>query len=258
MGETKVQELALLDQAGQALAEAQSFEEIKIIRDKAEAVRNYARSASLGLDVQNRAAEVKLRAERQAGKLLAQLALRGGDRRSKSHHDRMKLDDLGITANQSKRWQTQARVPESVFREHIRQTCGAGKELTSAGVMRLAKRLDGESPVSNGHADRKNGYAGNGHYSNGHGHASTDRFGKLEDPAPATPMGELVSELRNHHSVLDGILRPLYTGETAALRPAELRMLRYLMAETGQLLAQVDKLDAAAAQCLCHQTRARA
>ena len=64
MGGKNAHELALLDQAGQALSEARSLDEIKTVRDKAEAVRKYAQSASLGLDVQNRAAEVKLRAER--------------------------------------------------------------------------------------------------------------------------------------------------------------------------------------------------
>ena len=151
VGGQAVHELALLGQAGQALAEARSFDEIKEIRDKAEAVRKYAQSASLGLDIQNRAAEVKLRAERQAGKLLSEMTLRGGDRRSKSHNERLKLDDLGISRNQSTRWQMQARVPESVFREHIKLTCDAGKELTSARLIRLAKQWS-ESRRANGHA----------------------------------------------------------------------------------------------------------
>src|SRR4029079_886204 len=106
-----VQELTLLDEARQALEDVSSFDQIKDIRSKAEAVRKYAQSASLGLDIQNKAAEVKLRAERRAGKLLAQLLLRGGDRRSKSRHNRLKLDDLGISRNQSTRWQIQAKVP---------------------------------------------------------------------------------------------------------------------------------------------------
>ena len=69
-------------------------------------------------------------------------------------------------------------------------------------------------------------------------------------------IGDVVSELRNHHKVLDGILRPLYSGETASLRPAEVRMLRYLMAETGGLLAQLDKLEGEAIGCTCHNDRA--
>ena len=40
---------------------------------QAEAARTYARAAKLGLDAQNHAAEVKIRAERKAGDLLRQL-----------------------------------------------------------------------------------------------------------------------------------------------------------------------------------------
>ena len=251
MGGKNAHELVLLDQAGQALTKARSLDEIKIIRDKAEAVRKYAQSASLGLDVQNRAAEVKLRAERQAGKLLAQLMLRGGDRRSKGHSDRLKLDDLGLTPNQSKRWQLQARIPESLFREHVRKTCEDGNELTSAGLMRLAKRLKGELAVRNGHPNGKDG-----HDLNGNGKSAVGRVAKWDHRSSISALGDLISELRNHHNVLDGILRPIYNGETASLRPAEARMLRYLMAETGGLLAQLDKREIDSIGCTCHKDRA--
>ena len=58
--------MVALDAATQALARAETLAEIKLIRDKAEAVRSYARNAALGLDAQNYGAEVKLRAERKA------------------------------------------------------------------------------------------------------------------------------------------------------------------------------------------------
>jgi hypothetical protein len=89
-------ELAALDQASRLLAEAQSLDEVRSIRDKAEAFRTYAKAAQLGLDMQNRAAELKLRAERKAGSFLASLRLRGGDRRSKGHRVTLKLEELGI------------------------------------------------------------------------------------------------------------------------------------------------------------------
>ena len=84
--------LALLDQARHAIATAESMDEVKDIRDKAEAARKYAESASLGLEAQNYAAEVKLRAERKAGELIAQLKLHGGDRRSNDSDDRVTLE----------------------------------------------------------------------------------------------------------------------------------------------------------------------
>jgi hypothetical protein len=249
MGGIMVHELALLDRAGQALAQAQSLDEIKDIRDKAEAVRKYAQSASLGLDVQNRAAELKLRAERQAGKLLSELTLRGGDRRSKHHDDRLKLDHLGISRNQSTRWQAQARVPEKIFRKHIRETCDAGRELTSAGLIRLAKRLSG-SRASN------DGSGKNGGVPAGHGTVTIHRARKWSDTSEVDSLDEIVGELRNHHTVLDGILRPFYDCDAASLRPAELRVLRYLMAEIGGLLADLDERASVEPGCRCHENRA--
>jgi hypothetical protein len=66
----------------------------------------------------------------------------------------------------------------------------------------------------------------------------------------------LLSELQNHHHVLDGILRPLYSGETSSLRPAEMRMLRYLSSEIGGLLAQLEHIDFKAPNCACRSQRA--
>jgi len=241
-------ELALLGQAGQALAEAQSFDQIKDIRDKAEAVRKYAQSASLGLDIQNRAAEVKLRAERQAGKLLMQMTLRGGDRRSKNRNERLKLDDLGISRNQSTRWQIQARVPENIFREHIKLTCDAGKELTSARLMRLAKQWS-EARRANGRVYDRNGNGVKRNGSNGL-HANGAR-------SAADPVAEIVSELTNHHQLLDNVLRPIYSGEATILAAAERRVLRYLLLEILQLLARLDKWQQRASQCTCRDEQAR-
>jgi hypothetical protein len=231
-GSNSAHELVLLDQAGQALAEARTLGEIKTIRDKAEAVRKYAQSASLGLGVQNRAAEVKLRAERQAGKLLSQLMLRGGDRRSKSHSDRLKLDDLGLTPNQSKRWQLQARVPDNLFLDHVKQTCEEGKELTSAGLMRLAIRI-GER-TSNGRSLNGNPTSRN--------KSKLRRKRRWTDENSVDGSGGIVRELKNHHTLLYGILSPLCAGEILSLRPAELRMVRYLLAESGELIEQLSSL----------------
>ncbi len=246
MGGSDVHELALLDQAGRALAEAQSFDQIKVIRDKAEAVRKYAQSASLGLGIQNRAAEVKLRAERQAGKLLAQMTLRGGDRRSKNHDERLKLDDLGISRNQSTRWQMEARVPENVFREHIREMCDAGKELTSARLMRFARQWVEESVV-NGRANGRNG-----HSAKRNGKSHSNRLAKESTDQLSNSIAEIVNELANHHQLLDNVLQPIYSGTNTTLAAAERRVLRYLLLESQQLLARLEKLQRnSASRCTC-------
>jgi hypothetical protein len=253
MSANSIYELTLLDQAKKALSEASSLDEIKDIRDKAEAVRKYAQSAALGLDVQNRAAEVKLRAERRAGMLLSQLMLRGGDRRSKSRHNRLKLDDLGISRNQSTRWQIQAKVPESIFCNYVRDTCVAGKELTSANLMRMAREWRiGESHRSNGHTK-------NGHSHNSHTRISPRQFRQTDNHSPAATLDEMVSELKNHFQVLAGVLEPVIESDTAvSLKLAERRILQYLLSETDQLLKRLNHFQRTNFECSCADDRRRA
>jgi hypothetical protein len=247
-----VHELTLLDEAKHALSEACSFEQIKDIRDKAEAVRKYAQSAALGLDIQNRAAEVKLRAERRAGKLLAQLLLRGGDRRSKARHNRLKLDDLGITRNQSTRWQIQAKVPEDIFGIYIRQTCDAGKELTSANLMRIAKKWGNRE---NSHS---NGNGSNNKPPDGDDRISVDRLPHDNELSPDTNLMEIVGDLKNHYETMNGIVEPIIQNECGvSLKPAERRILRYLLREIHQLLDRLDGMQSASVGCSCANDRRR-
>jgi hypothetical protein len=141
-----------LDSARRALAESRDLSEIKAIRDQAEAMRQYARAAQMGLEAQNHAAEIKLRAERRAGELLAGLEKNTGTRGQlvgpgvigpstvQAPMERPKLADLGISHTQSSRWQTVAAVPEPVFEEHVAQVRGkVGGEITSSAVVDLGR-----------------------------------------------------------------------------------------------------------------------
>jgi hypothetical protein len=132
------------------------MDQIKNVRDQAEAVRAYVRSARLGLEIQNYAAEVKLRAERKAGKVLAECKLWGGDRRSKSHDATLKLSDLGITRDQSSRWQLEASVPDSQFEAYVTRCRHSGKEMTSTALVRLARNASngkGKNSPAKGESD---------------------------------------------------------------------------------------------------------
>lgn len=135
-----------LSRARKALANADSIRQIKAIREKAEAIRVYAQQASLGIEIQNYAAELKLQAERLGGQKLADLRLRGGDRKSVPDSPPPRLRDLGVDKNQSARWQLEASVPEKMFGDLVRSLHLAGKEISSAALIRLAKQLR-EQPV---------------------------------------------------------------------------------------------------------------
>ena len=112
--------------------------QLKDIKDKAEALRVYVRKAEKGFEKQNEYAEVKIRAERRCGEILATEIQHGGDRKSKSRFNRKTLKDLGINKNQSHRWQTIAQLSEEEFEGHIAKTKDSNKELTSASVYRIA------------------------------------------------------------------------------------------------------------------------
>ena len=60
-------ELVKWNNAKQAIIEAKTIDEVLNIRDKAEAMRAYAKQIGESLEVQNDICEIKLRAQRRAG-----------------------------------------------------------------------------------------------------------------------------------------------------------------------------------------------
>jgi hypothetical protein len=216
-------ELAVLDQASQILEEARSLEDVKVIRDKAEAARTFIRAARLGLDLQNRAAELKLRAERKAGQFLASLKLRGG-RRSKGHAVTLKLEDLGISRQQSKRWQAVASVSERRFLDYLQEANQQGREVTSAGLLRLARKSADLSELCR----RACGVASRP--------ASTKEV-ERSDFASC----DIIDELKNHCHLLSDVLRPMYQDGMLEFKPAERRIVGRLLDEMRDLIWQLNR-----------------
>jgi hypothetical protein len=211
--------LAILERAFRELANLDSLDEVKDVRDKAEAIRQYARNAKMGLELQNKAAELKLRAERRAGELLQTISLRGGDRVSDSSGARTTLAQLGISQNQSTRWQKLATVPEGDFCKFLAAVNEGKYELTTAAVLRMATRRSGNREVT----------------------AAPTSSGEDESLGRYKP-GEIIAEVLNHCHVLDTILSPLYDGEGPANLPAgERRHLRRLLNDCISLLAEIQK-----------------
>lgn len=130
--------------ARSALAEAHAVDEVKNIRDKAEAMAAYARQAH-DTEMIAWVTEIKVRAERRAGELLAEMPKNTGakgigpiavtsyDRNTKT------LDDLGISKNESSRWQKLAAVPEDKFEQAVSAAKEIAGEVTTAAMLRAAK-----------------------------------------------------------------------------------------------------------------------
>jgi hypothetical protein len=132
------------DQARQALAQARTVDEVKDIRDRAEALRLYTRQAGEGLEMQNWCAEIKLRAERRAGALLMEMEKHAGGHPNLFHAGTgcpPRLADLGIARTQAHRWQTIARLPAPDFEAHLAETKAKGQELTSVSLYTHARAV---------------------------------------------------------------------------------------------------------------------
>jgi len=140
--------LSHFDRARRELELAASIDEVKIIRNQAEALRQYARQQKLSLEMQNKCAEIKLRAERRAGEILSDMDWHppGPSSRDRSHDgtDPPRLTDLGITKNQSSRWQSIAGIPEKQFESRVEEIKEKGQELTSSEFLSFAGYLQRE------------------------------------------------------------------------------------------------------------------
>lgn len=112
--------LVFYDQAKYALAQARDMDEVKTIRNRAEALRAYTRQQGESLEMQNWCAEIKLRAERRAGELLAEMDKNVGGRPPETEDIMSSVspptyEELGIHPKQAQRWQLEASVPEVIF-----------------------------------------------------------------------------------------------------------------------------------------------
>lgn len=132
-----------------ALAKCHRIDEAKTIRDKAEALRVYAKQAG-DFEMQNWAAEIRIRAERRAGELLRETGENGQRRkpgeRGKSGHAKgpllndetkaPRLADLGITKNQSQEWQKLASLPVKKFDKLVATVKEKTGEVTTGALLR--------------------------------------------------------------------------------------------------------------------------
>jgi hypothetical protein len=145
-------QLVRYEAARTALAECQRVDEVKDIRDKAEAMAAYARQAK-DTELVQWATEIKVRAERRAGEMLRQAA----DSGERHHLGRVSPDapkpttlgDLGISNNQSSRWQSLASMSDEHFETAVATAKDTAGQVTTAFMLREAQKAkpQGKAPT---------------------------------------------------------------------------------------------------------------
>jgi hypothetical protein len=154
--------LSLIAEARRHLVEAQTLPDVRRVMEAASvAVDAAQRAAKLAegqrlaaevvdaaSDAANDAAAIRNEAQAKAGEMLRQMAERGqretGGRPQKpSQAATVSLDDLGVTRSESSRWQQVAAVPAAVRQEYHHTTKTARGEVSTAGLLRYARRATG-------------------------------------------------------------------------------------------------------------------
>lgn len=125
----------------QAVSVVNSLDDAIDLAGRAKAFQVYAQNAGQSLEMLNEIAELKLRAERAAGRLL--LAMEKPTNQHGVDNSLLPtLNELGISKIQSSRWQSVARVEEKEFCQYCERQRSTGQEITQAGVIRLKSRRE--------------------------------------------------------------------------------------------------------------------
>ena len=129
-------EIELLRQAVTFLAECKNLDELKTLKDKAEALRLYYSKKEEGTAAENAAGEIVLRAARRIGEVIKEIKPRQGERSDKL---RSKLDrssktavvaNSGIKPTEGKRCEAIAAIPAKEFEDSIAESAARGKSVT--------------------------------------------------------------------------------------------------------------------------------
>ena len=153
-------QLSVYHNAKNAIAEYKTVDEVKNFRDKALAVEAYAKQAN-DFELEHDAAIARVRAERKCGELLRDMEkakgvqgqLQGrdssGGRVTRPPEDQPKtLSEMGVTKDQSSKWQKLAEVPEAEFEKAI-NTQGAKP---STNHILKSRQEDSEQKRMNGNS----------------------------------------------------------------------------------------------------------
>jgi hypothetical protein len=232
-------ELIALTRTRQLLSEAKTVQDLKGIRNKAEAARGYAKSAQLGLEIQIAAAEVKLECERRAGAMIREIEFSPGGRpRGKNRSPpATSLKELGINKSQSSRWQQEAELPEEDFQRYLTESRACHREPTSQGLLRLIKlQKDGQCCQLIRSRNKRRDSHSDGPVSL----ESSIQPGLLSN---SSEENAIIADLQNHHKQLSSLLTDFCdVSGTDKSEQAPRRYVARLLSEMGDFLRRLRAL----------------
>lgn len=145
-------QLAKYEAARKALTEAVMFDEVMNIRNVAEQAALYAKQAN-DTDLIQKATEIKVRAERKAGEMLRKAAEQGKRATpngnvnpatikvsNETTPSPVTLAEIGITRDQSSRYQKLAAMPDEHFETAVETAKASAGEVTTAFMLREAAK----------------------------------------------------------------------------------------------------------------------
>ena len=132
-----------VEHARAILAACTDLDEVKRIRDQADAIAKYQRSRNAAEDSAVHASAIARRAERRMGEMLAEMPDDQRGRPPKNGHEQgpfsPTLADLGIKKNQSSAWQAIAAVPEEDFEEALAEDIARHRIPSAAKFVRMGR-----------------------------------------------------------------------------------------------------------------------
>ncbi len=143
-------QLVKYEAARHALQVAHNVDEVKDIRDKAQAMALYAKLAKDTALVEW-ATEIKVRAERRAGEMLAEIERAPAGRgEKKTEGIRSTLERIDVAPTTAHRWQKLAAVSERQFEQAVAAAKEVAGEVTTAAMLRAGRQVPGPAITPQG------------------------------------------------------------------------------------------------------------
>lgn len=140
-------ELITLDNLGKAkimIYEAKNIDELKKIKDTADALRAYAVQQGYAIEIQNDINEISMRAKRRIGEISLDIPTTAGNQYAKSdvRTKQSLLEDAGITKQRANEYEKIANIPEDKFECILQKAKIESLKITNNMLVNIAKEAE--------------------------------------------------------------------------------------------------------------------